>query len=111
MSEIFQHSFLPICFLQGNLGLEWAASLCAEVVHEKMAAQVQFPRCGVEGGDGVASGAGQSDVDGPGVLRRLNLRPQGDSGAAVNQKLAATVLTPSTGKITASALDTGVAHD
>ena len=34
-----------------------------EVVREKLAAQVQFPRCGAEGGDGIAAGAGQSDVD------------------------------------------------
>ena len=87
MSEIFQHSFL-----QGNPGLEWAASLCTdEVVWGKLAAQIQFPRCGAEGWDGVAAGAGQSDIGGLGIARRSSLWPQGDGEATVNKKLAATV--------------------
>ena len=40
-----------------------------------MAAQVQFPHFGAEGGDVVAAGAGQSDVDGQGVSWQLSLQP------------------------------------
>ena len=61
-------------------------------VQKHLSAKGQLPRCGAKSGDYVATGTGQCKVDRLGVPWQLSLQPQGNSGAAIDLKLAAAVL-------------------